>query len=74
MNVPRLMGQRDLLKPDAPVRDKAKQRRIKRLMQELIYRARPLIQTGRMPVLGLGAPDRAAHAFMRPFGQLAATA
>ena len=43
-------------------------------MQELIYRAKRLIQTGRKPVLGLGVPDRAAQAFMRPFAQLAATA
>ena len=74
MNVLRLMGQRGLLGPDAPVRHKTKRRRIKTVMQKLIYRAGRLIQTGRRPVLGLGAHDRAAQAFMRSFAQFAATA
>ena len=39
MNILRLMGQRGLLGPDAPVRHNAKRRRIKTVMQELIYRA-----------------------------------
>jgi hypothetical protein len=39
MNILRLMGQRGLLGPDAPVRHSAKRRRIKTVMQELIYRA-----------------------------------
>ena len=74
MNILRLMGQRGLLGPDAPVRHKAKRRRIKTVMQELIYRAGRLIQTGRRLILGLGAHDRAAQAFMRSFAQFAATA
>ena len=63
MNILRLMGQRGLLKPDAPVRHSAKRRRIKTVMQELIYRA------GRL-ILGLGANDRAATAFKRVDGEL----
>lgn len=74
MNILRLMGQRGLLGPDAPVRHSAKRRRIKTVMQELIYRAGRLIQTGRRLILGLGAHDRAAKAFMRSFEQFAATA
>jgi hypothetical protein len=54
MNILRLMGQRGLLGPDAPVRHSAKRRRIKTVMQELIYRAGRLIQTGRRLILGLG--------------------
>lgn len=73
MNILRLMGQRGLLGPDAPVRHSAKRRRIKTVMQELIYRAGRLIQTGRRLILGLGAHDRAAKAFMRSFAQFAAT-
>jgi hypothetical protein len=73
MNILRLMGQRGLLGPDAPVRHSAKRRRIKTVMQELIYRAGRLIQTGRRIILGLGAHDRAAKAFMRSFAQFAAT-
>jgi Transposase DDE domain group 1 len=73
MNILRLMGQRGLLGPDAPVRHSAKRRRIKTVMQELIYRAGRLIQTGRRIILGLGANDRAAKVFMRSYAQFAAT-
>jgi hypothetical protein len=72
MNILRLMGQRGLLGPDAPVRHSAKRRRIKTVMQELIYRAGRLIQTGRRIILGLGANDRAAKAFARVHGELSA--
>jgi hypothetical protein len=47
MNILRLMGQRGLLGPDAPVRHEANRRRIKTVMQELIYRAGRLIEHGR---------------------------
>lgn len=70
MNILRLMGQRGLLGPDAPVRHSAKRRRIKTVMQELIYRAGRLIETGRRIILGLGANDRAANAFARLHGEL----
>jgi hypothetical protein len=70
MNILRLMGQRGLLGPDAPVRHPAKRRRIKTVMQELIYRAGRLIEHGRRLILGLGANDRAAKAFSRLNGEL----
>ena len=70
MNILRLMGQRGLLGPDAPVRHSAKRRRIKTVMQELIYRAGRLIEHGRRLILGLGANDRAARAFARLHGEL----
>ena len=70
MDILRLMGQRGLLGPDAPVRHPAKRRRIKTVMQELIYRAGRLIAHGRKLVLGLGANDRAAKAFARLDGEL----
>ena len=47
MNILRLPGQGGLLGPEAPVRHAAKRRRIKTVMQELIYRAGRLIQGGR---------------------------
>ncbi len=72
MNILRLMGQSGLLGPDAPVRYPAKRRRIKTVMQELIYRAGRLIEHGRCLVLGLGANDRAATVFKRLHAQLAA--
>jgi hypothetical protein len=70
MDILRLMGQRGLLGPDAPVRHPAKRRRIKTVMQELIYRAGRLIEHGRRLILGLGANDRAAKAFARLNGEL----
>jgi hypothetical protein len=42
MNILRLMGQRGLLGPDAPVRHQAKRRRIKTVMQELILPRGPV--------------------------------
>jgi Transposase DDE domain group 1 len=71
MNILRLMGQAGLHGPDAPVRHPAKRRRIRTVMQELIYRAGRLIEHGRRLVLGLGANDRAAPAFERLHAQLA---
>lgn len=73
MNILRLMGQAGLLGHDAPVRHAAKRRRIKTVMQELIYRAGRLITHGRQMVLGLGANDRSATVFMRLHAQFAAT-
>ena len=70
MNILRLMGQRGLLGSDAPVRHSAKRRRIKTVMQELIYRAGRLIEHGRRLMLGLGANDKAAKAFARLHGEL----
>ena len=70
MNILRLMGQRGLLGPDAPVRHPAKRRRLKTVMQELIYRAGRLIETGRRIILGLGANHRAAKAFGRLHDEL----
>jgi Transposase DDE domain group 1 len=72
MNILRLMGQSGLLGPDAPVRHAAKRRRLKTVMQELIYRAGRLIEHGRQLVLGLGANDRSAAVFMRLHAQFAA--
>ena len=73
MNILRLIGQRGLLGPDAPVRHSAKRRRIRTVMQELIYRAGRLIKHGRRMILGLGANDRAAAVFIRLHAQFAAT-
>ena len=73
MNVLRLMGLDGLHGPGAPVRHPAKRRRVKTVMQELVYRAGRLIETGRRIILGLGANDRAARAFMRSYAQFAPT-
>ena len=73
MNILRLMGQDGLHGPDAPVRHRAKRRRVKTVMQELIYRAGRLIESGRRIILGLGANDRAASSFIRSYARFAAT-
>jgi hypothetical protein len=70
MNILRLMGQAGLHGPDAPVRHAAKRRRLKTVMQELVYRAGRLIEHGRQMILGLGANDRAAKAFTRLHDEL----
>ena len=70
MNILRLIGQKGLLGPDTPVRHPAKRRRLKTVIQELIYRAGRLISTGRKLILGLGANDRSAKAFARLHGEL----
>ena len=71
MNILRLLGQQGLLGPQAPVRHSAKRRRIKTVMQELIYRAGRLIETGRQLILGLGANDRSAAVFKQMHLELA---
>jgi len=65
MNMLRLIGQGGLTGEDAPIRHPAKRRRIKTVLQEMIYRAARLIEHGRRLILGLGANDRAAQAFER---------
>lgn len=70
MDILRLMGQAGLHGPDAPVRHEAKRRRLKTVMQELVYRAGRLIEHGRRLILGLGANDRSAKAFTRLHGEL----
>jgi hypothetical protein len=71
MNILRLMGQAGLHGPNTPVRHPAKRRRIKTVIQELVYRAGRLINRGRQMILGLGANDRAAQAFIGLHGQFA---
>jgi hypothetical protein len=56
------------------VRHPAKRRRLKAVMQKQVYRAGRLIGHGRQLILGLGAHDRSAPAFMRLYAQFAATA
>jgi hypothetical protein len=72
LNILRLLGQAGLHGPHTPVRHPAKRRRIKTVMQELVYRAGRLINRGRQLILGLGANDRAAQAFIGLHNQLAA--
>ncbi len=70
MNILRLMGQGALLGKDAPVRHAAKRRRIKTVMQELMYKAARMIKHAGRWVLGIGAHDSGFAVFDRLYGQL----
>lgn len=62
-NCLRLIGQNALLGPRAPVRHPAKRRRLKTVMQEIIYRAARVIRHAGTVALDLGRNARAAAAF-----------
>jgi hypothetical protein len=65
MNLPWLIGTHALHGKHAPVRHDAQHRRIRTVMQEMIYKAaRPIRRAGRW-VLGLGAHDSAAERYLR---------
>ncbi|MGH6625680.1 MAG: IS1380 family transposase [Burkholderiaceae bacterium] len=63
LNILRLIGQRTLTGKDAPVRHAAKRRRIKTVMQEMMFKAARMIKHARRWVLGLGAHDSGFAAF-----------
>ena len=71
MNILRLLGQAGPHGPDAPVRHEAKRRRIKTVMQELIYRAARLIDHGAaaswgwVPTTAARRPSRGCTASLR---------
>jgi hypothetical protein len=73
MNILRLMGQGALLGKDAPVRHAAKRRRIRTVMQELMYKAGRMIKHAGRWVLGIGAHDSGFAVFDRLYWQLKAT-
>ncbi len=70
-NIPRWIGQNGWLGPDAPPRHKAKRRRIRTVMQELMYLAARLIRTGRRLKLAFGRGCLAVPIFRRLYLQLA---
>jgi hypothetical protein len=70
MNLLRLIGQNTLNEPDAPVRHAAKRRRIKTVMQELMFKAARMLHHAGRWVLGLGESDRGFAVFERHYGQL----
>jgi len=70
-NLLRWLGQVGLLGPDAPPRRKAKRRRLRTVMQELMYVAARLIRTGRRLKLAFGGGCRAVPVYRRRYAQLA---
>ena len=70
MNLLRLIGQHTLNEPDAPVRHSAKRRRIKTVLQEMMFKAARMIKHAGRWVLGLGANDSGFAVFERHYGRL----
>jgi hypothetical protein len=70
-NILRWLGQTGLTGPDAPLRHAAKRRRIRTVMQELIYLAGRMIKSGRRIKLALGRQCAAAEIFRHLYQQLA---
>ncbi len=70
MNILRLMGQNALIGKDAPLRHAAKRRRMKTVMQEMMFKAGRMIKHAGRWVLGLGANDSALTVFERLYRQL----
>jgi hypothetical protein len=70
MNILRLIGQNALTGKDAPLRHAAKRRRMKTVMQELMFKAGRMIKHAGRWVLGLGANDSAHGVFERLYRQL----
>lgn len=65
MNILRLIGQNALIGKDAPLRHAAKRRRMKTVMQEIMFKAGRMIKHAGRWVLGLGANDSAHTVFER---------
>ena len=74
MNLLRLIGQNTLNEPDAPVRHAAKRRRIKTVMQQLMFKAARMISMRGRWVLGLGHSETAFAVFERHYAQLGSAA
>ena len=70
-NILRWIGQNGLIGPLAPLRHPAKRRRIRTVMQELMYLAARMIRTGRRIKLGLSRHCPAADVFRALYGRLA---
>lgn len=70
MNLLRLIGQNTLNEPDAPVRHPAQRRRIRTVLQEMMFKAARMIRHAGRWVLGLGAGDSGFAVFDRHYGQL----
>lgn len=70
-NILRWIGQNGLLGPDSPKRHKAKRRRIKTVMQELMYVAVRLVQTARTMKLVFACGNRCYEVFSRLYQALA---
>ena len=70
VNILRLIGQNALIGQDAPLRHAAKRRRMRTVLQEIMFKAGRTIKHAGRWVLGLGANDSARTVFERLCRQL----
>jgi hypothetical protein len=70
-NLLRWIGQNGLLGPRSPRRHKAKRRRLKTVMQELMYLATRVVRTARYLKLVFGKSSRSVDAFTEVYEKLA---
>lgn len=70
MNLLRIVGQHTLHESDSPLRKAALRRRIKTVMQEMMYKAARIISHARGWVLGISASDSGFAVFERAFGKM----
>jgi len=70
-NILRWIGIQGLLGDDAPIRHTAKRRRLRTVMQELMYLAGRLVRSGRRLIVRFSSHCRAYAVFDRVFHQLA---
>ncbi len=73
MNLLRLIGQHTLHGDKAPVRHSAQRRRIKTVIQEMIYKAGRMIRHAGRYVLGLGANDPGFDVFEQHYSRMRCT-
>ena len=72
MNLLRLIGQNTLNAPAGPVRHKAKRRRIKTVMQDVMFKDGRMTRHAGRWILGLGQSDPAFAVFERHYAELCA--
>ena len=72
MNLLRIVGQHTLHESDSPMRKVALRRRIKTVMQELMYKAARIISHARGWALGISGSDSGFAVFERAFGKMKA--
>ncbi|MGV1046887.1 IS1380 family transposase [Limnohabitans sp.] len=72
MNLLRIVGQHTLHEGDSPLRKAALRRRIKTVMQEMMYKAARIISHARGWVLGISGSDSGFAVFERALGRMKA--
>ena len=69
-NILRYIGQDTLIGPDAPIRKAVHRRRLRTVLQEMIYKATRLVRHGRRYVLRFGRGDPGYLALTRCYARV----